>query len=137
MTRLFPASQAQRRIDNYLGGSLDLRGCDLTGVTLPQTVGGSLYLSGCDLTGVTLPQTVGGSLDLRGCDDAPVIYTDARGYELRRAVFADGEEVFVAGCRFFRSRAAALAHWGGAEYPDKARGAGFVAAINATQEASE
>ena len=28
---------------------LDLRGCDLKGVTLPTTVGGSLYLRGCDL----------------------------------------------------------------------------------------
>jgi hypothetical protein len=49
-----------------VGGPLDFRGCDLSGVTLPQTVGGSLYLSGCDLSGVTLPQTVGGSLDLSG-----------------------------------------------------------------------
>ena len=37
-------------------GSLDLRGCDLKGVTLPRTIGGSLDLRGCDLKGVTLPQ---------------------------------------------------------------------------------
>jgi hypothetical protein len=51
-----------------VGGSLDLRGCDLKGITLPQSVGGSLYLSGCDLKGITLPQSVGGSLYLSGCD---------------------------------------------------------------------
>ena len=49
-------------------GSLSLRGCDLKGLTLPQTIGGSLYLSGCDLKGITLPQTIGGWLDLSGCD---------------------------------------------------------------------
>jgi hypothetical protein len=38
----------------------DLRGCDLTGITLPTTVGGYLDLRGCDLTGITLPTTVGG-----------------------------------------------------------------------------
>jgi uncharacterized protein YjbI with pentapeptide repeats len=38
-----------------VGGSLDLSGCDLKGITLPQSVGGSLDLSGCDLKGITLP----------------------------------------------------------------------------------
>jgi hypothetical protein len=47
---------------------LDLNGCDLTGITLPETIGGGLYLIGCDLTGITLPETIGGSLNLRGCD---------------------------------------------------------------------
>ena len=36
-------------------GSLDLSGCDLKGVTLPQSVSGWLDLRGCDLKGVTLP----------------------------------------------------------------------------------
>ena len=31
------------------GGSLDLRGCNLAGVTLPNEIGGSLYLSGCEI----------------------------------------------------------------------------------------
>jgi hypothetical protein len=35
--------------------SLDLRGCDLKGITLPQSVGGSLDLSDCDLKDITLP----------------------------------------------------------------------------------
>ena len=50
------------------GGYLDLSGCDLKGIKLPQSVGGSLYLSGCDLKGIKLPQSVGGYLYLRGCD---------------------------------------------------------------------
>ena len=57
-------------VDNgaIIGGSLDLSGCDLKGIKLPDTVGGWLYLSGCDLKGIKLPKTVGGSLDLSGCD---------------------------------------------------------------------
>ena len=51
-----------------VGGWLDLSGCDLSGVTLPASVTGSLYLRGCDLSGVTLPASVGGWLDLSGCD---------------------------------------------------------------------
>jgi len=50
------------------GGSLDLRGCDLTGIKLPESIGGYLYLRGCDLTGIKLPESIGGYLDLRGCD---------------------------------------------------------------------
>jgi hypothetical protein len=30
-------------------GSLDLRGCDLKGITLPTSVGGFIYLNGCDI----------------------------------------------------------------------------------------
>ena len=42
--------------EKLVGGSLDLRGCDLKGITLPQSVGGSLDLSGCE--GITLPQNL-------------------------------------------------------------------------------
>ncbi len=35
---------AQKIIDAYDGGSLDLSWCDLTGITLPTSIGGSLYL---------------------------------------------------------------------------------------------
>ena len=59
---------AQKIIDNYTSGSLDLSGCDLKGITLPTSVGGWLDLSGCDLKGITLPTSVGGSLYLSGCD---------------------------------------------------------------------
>jgi hypothetical protein len=51
-----------------IGGWLYLRGCNLNRITLPPSVGGSLHLSNCDLNGITLPQWVGGSLDLSGCD---------------------------------------------------------------------
>ena len=57
-------------------GDLDLLGCDLKGLTLPQSIGGSLDLSGCDLKGLTLPQSIGGSLDLRGCDLKGIVITD-------------------------------------------------------------
>ena len=40
------------------GGSLDLRGCDLKGITLPQSVGGWLDLGGSDLKGITLPLNI-------------------------------------------------------------------------------
>ena len=48
--------------------NLNLSGCDLKGIKLPDSVGGSLDLSGCDLKGIKLPDSVGGSLYLRGCD---------------------------------------------------------------------
>jgi len=51
--------------------SLDLSGCDLSGVALSKTIGGSFDLRGCDLKGVTLPKTIGGWLDLRGCKNIP------------------------------------------------------------------
>ena len=41
-------NRALRIINNYDGnGYLDLRGCDLKGITLPTTIGGSLGLRGC------------------------------------------------------------------------------------------
>jgi len=40
------------------GGSLDLSGCDLKGITLPTSVGCSLNLRGCDLKGITLPDNL-------------------------------------------------------------------------------
>ena len=40
-------------VNGIKGGSLDLRGCDLNGITLPTSVGGSLDLRGCDLNGIT------------------------------------------------------------------------------------
>jgi hypothetical protein len=54
--------------NGHIKGSLDLRGCDLNGITLPTSMGGSLDLRGCDLNGITLPTSVGGYLYLRGCD---------------------------------------------------------------------
>jgi hypothetical protein len=138
-----------------VGGWLDLSGC--TGLTaLPDrlTVGGWLYMIGC--TGLTalpdnltvsgelnlrncagltaLPDnlTVGGSLYLTGCGAARHLLTDDRGYELWAARNST-REWFNAGYRSF-SREQAIAHWGGADYPDPARGAQFVAAINSYLE---
>ena len=70
-------------------GSLNLSGCDLSGVTLPASVGGSLYLLGCDLSGVTLPASVGGWLDLRDClNPDPSQWWTERGEATRRRCIA-------------------------------------------------
>ena len=75
MTPVYTPAKALRLIkrktaqgEYNVSGSLDLRGCDLKGVTLPTTISGWLDLSGCDLKGVTLPTTISGWLYLRGCD---------------------------------------------------------------------
>ena len=94
--------------------------------------GGSLYLRETGITALPGGLTVGGYLDLSGTG-IPVLYTCGRGYELRR-VMCGQEEWFVAGCRLFRSRAEALAHWGSDNYPNRDRGDAFCAAINALPE---
>ena len=76
--------------------------------------------------------SVGRSLDLSETA-IPVIYTDDRGYELRKIMVGDAEW-FSAGCRLFESRADALAHWGSPDYPDRERGAAFCAAITTQRE---
>jgi uncharacterized protein YjbI with pentapeptide repeats len=86
---------AQDIIDAYDGGWLDLRGCDLTGITLPTSIGGWLDLRGCDLTGITLPTSVGGSLDLSGCD--------LTGITLPTSI---GGSLDLSGCRPDRNHAA-------------------------------
>ena len=107
----------------HVTGSLDLRGCDLSGVTLPTSVTGSLYLSGCDLSGVTLPTSVGGWLYLRGCRNPdPSQWWLERGEATRRHCLAvcptDGYALlqtdtdhFSAGCQTNLTRAQALKHW--------------------------
>ena len=52
----------------HFSGPLYVRGCDLKGVNLPESIGGSLDVSGCDLKGVKLPESIGDWLDVRGCD---------------------------------------------------------------------
>ena len=47
-------------------GTLDLCGCDLSGITLPKKVN-TLYLSGCNLSGITFPEKVN-CLNLSGCN---------------------------------------------------------------------
>ena len=121
----------------HVTGSLDLRGCDLSGVTLPASVGGSLYLNGCDLSGVTLPASVGGWLDLRGCRNPdPSQWWQECGEATRRRCLAvcpiDGyalvqtdTDLFSAGCRKILTREQALAHWNRSD----ARAKLFTAAI--------
>jgi hypothetical protein len=42
-----------------IGGSLDLRGCDLSKVKAwPEKIGGSLYLRGCDLSKIKIPASL-------------------------------------------------------------------------------
>jgi len=70
--------------------------------------------------------TVGGSLYLRGTAIVP-LYVDHRGYRLDRA----GDR-YHAGCRRFTA-AGATAHWGSPSYPDRERGAAYVAAVEAEE----
>jgi hypothetical protein len=119
-----------------VGRSLDLRGTPITALPEGLSVGRSLYLSGTQITALPEGLSVGGSLYLSGTP-VPVIYTDTRGYELRRIKLGSHGEWWGAGCRKFESRADATAHWGGVEYPDKKRGADFCAAINSTPESWE
>ena len=141
----YTAEHAERLIksksitgDYHVSGNLYLRGCDLSGVTLPSSIGGWLDLSGCDLSGVTLPSSIGGWLYLRGIKPiaAPSNWYSQKGEATKRRVIAsDGEYAliqldsggFVAGCRNFQSAAAALSHW---KRTDK-RAVIFTAAIKA------
>ena len=154
MTETYTASEALRLIkakkvsgEYHVTGWLDLRGCDLSGVTLPQSIGGWLYLSGCDLSGVTLPQGITGSLYLRGCDLSGVTLPQSIGgtLYLRGARNPDpsqwwaecGEvmrciaisdyalvqtdaDKFHAGCRKNFTREQALKHWGEPRSDDRA-----------------
>jgi hypothetical protein len=114
-----------------VGITLYLRGTAITSLPEGLNVGGSLYLSGTAITSLPEGLNVGGSLYLRGTA-IPVIYDDLlRGYELRRVMVGAGEW-FVAGCRVFRSRAAAIAHWSDPAHKRPDIAAHYVAAINAT-----
>jgi hypothetical protein len=111
-----------------VGGSLYLSGTGITALPDNLTVGRSLDLRDTGITALPDNLTVGGSLYLSGTG-ITALHIDERGYRLDRA----GKH-YHAGCRRF-TRAEALAHWGSPDYPDPERGAGFVAAINATVEA--
>ena len=112
-------TKAQQIVESYNGGSLDLSGCDLKGVTLPSTVGGSLYLSGCDIKGVTLPATVGGWIDLSGCDlkgvTLPKVIFGQPGqmiaFEGEYLLWRSDAGLYYAGCRSELTREQALEHW--------------------------
>jgi hypothetical protein len=109
-----------------VAGWLDLRGTAITALPDNLTVGGHLDLSRTAITALPDNLIVSGSLDLRGTAIKP-LYVDARNYRLDRA----GDH-YHAGCRRFTA-AEAIAHWGASKYPDKARGAAFVAAVMAEE----
>ena len=102
-------------------------------------VTGSLYLRGCDLSGVTLPTTIGGSLYLRGAKNPdPSQWWREKGEATRRHCIAicpdDGyafvqtdTDRFFAGCAKNLTRADAMARWNRTD----ARAMLFAAAINA------
>jgi hypothetical protein len=91
------------------------------------SVGGWLDLRGTGITALPDNLSVGGSLDLSGTGIKP-LYVDDRKYRLDRA----GDH-YHAGCRRFTA-AEAIAHWGAPDYPDKERGAAFVAAVKAEEK---
>ena len=109
-----------------VAGSLDLSDTPITALPDNLTVGGSLDLRGTAITALPDNLTVAGSIDLRGTPIKP-LYVDERNYRLDRA----GDH-YHAGCRRFTA-AGAIAHWGASTYPDKARGAAFVAAVLAEE----
>ena len=114
-----------------VGGYLDLSGTGITSLPTTLHVEGGLYLANLGITSLPHGLHVGGRLGLFGTG-IPVIYHDtARGYELR-AVLVGGVVWYVAGCRTFKSATEALAHWGGAEYPNTARGLEYCNAIKET-----
>lgn len=121
-------------------GGLSLTYCNLAGITLPQRVGGRAAMFGCDLRGVTLPQSVGGRFDLRGASNVNTAHWWREGGETRRrhciavsiyALIETDDGRYIAGCHDF-DRAEALAHWGAPDRTDK-RARLFVAAILASE----
>lgn len=82
--------------------------------------GARANLSGADLSGA----------DLSGAKSVvELVVNDPRGY--RAIAVAHASKWMVAsGCRWL-SAADALAHWGSSDYPDRARGDAYVAAIKA------
>jgi hypothetical protein len=112
--------------DNLTVGELDLCGTAITALPDNLTVAVWLGLSRTAITALPDNLTVGGSIDLSGTRIKP-LYFDERNYRLDRA----GDHYHV-GCRRFTA-AEAIAHWGSPKYPDKARGAAFVAAVMAEE----
>jgi hypothetical protein len=139
------------RPDNLtVGGSLDLRHTQITALPEGLTVGGSLYLRHTQITALPEGLTVGGSLYLRHTQitalpeglivggslylsytQITALLNDPRDYRLDRA----GNH-YHAGCRRFTA-SEAMAHWGAASYPDRARGDAYVAAVKAEEARRE
>lgn len=114
-------------------GSLYLRGTAITALPDGLSVSGWLDLSVTAITALPEGLSVDGPLYLEGTAIPVVLHDTERGFELRR-VMCGSAEWWVAGCRVFRSRAEALAHWGAADYPDPERGDRYCEAIRNTPE---
>ena len=54
--------------EKYVGGGLDLSGCDLKGITLPTSVGGWLYLRGTKNAKLPVGMRIAGNVDLTDSD---------------------------------------------------------------------
>jgi hypothetical protein len=113
--------------DNLIvSGWLDLSYTPINALPDNLIVSEWLDLSGTPINALPDNLTVGGWLDLRGTRIKP-LYVNARNYRLDRA----GDHYHAGYCRF--TAAEAIAHWGASKYPDKARGAAFVAAVMAEE----
>ena len=128
MTKIttYTAAEAERLIcskaegEYHVTGSLDLRGCDLSGVTLPASVGGSLDLRGCRNPDPSQWWTEHGEATRRRC----IAVCPIDGY----ALVQTDTDLFSAGCRNNLTREQALAHWNRSD----ARAKLFTAAIEAS-----
>ena len=106
----YTAKKAERLIraksvsgEYHVTGPLDLRGCDLSGVTLPTSVGGWLELSGCRNPDPTQWWSEHGETTRRRC----IAVCPKDGYAL---VQTDTDR-FTAGCAKNLTREEALARW--------------------------
>lgn len=106
----YTAAHAERLIrekkvtgEYHVTGSLDLRGCDLSGVTLPSTVSGSLYLRGAKNPDPSQWWHKNGETRRTRC----IAICPDEGYAL---VQTDTDR-FSAGCRENLTREQALKHW--------------------------
>jgi hypothetical protein len=90
------------------------------------TVGGYLDVSHTPINALPDNLTVAGSIYLSGTAIKP-LYVDEQMYRLDRV----GDHYRAYGRRF--TAAEAIAHWGSSKYPDKPRGAAFVAAVRAEE----
>ena len=134
------AARGEGKRANLQGANLqgaDLSGAYLSGADLSRAVLSDADLSDADLSGADLSDA-----DLRGaylpskCIQCTV--DDGRNYPvtLLGAGVVQDEMLFHAGCRLFTYEDA-IAHWGGNDYLDKARGAKYVATVEFLKQMAE
>ena len=125
----------------------DFSGANLAGANLAWANLAWANLAGANLAGANLARANLTGANLAGANLAwanlagaklpsPVIGLSCDPRSLYRPIAlaqADGSWRIFSGCRSF-TIAEALAHWGSADYPDRARGDAYVAAIKALPE---